>query len=256
MFCMFVPLRIRILHLFGRTSFIIGFLFTVIGLSFIVYFSTQLNWNILFAGKKDLVATSGFITSLNETQYNVNESPLYEYRYRYYDQSQIPYSGFFLEYANLYEPGQEITIEYLRNSPEVSRFAGKDRQNYEQIMFLAGVGGIIIGLLFLYPSSRRTRRERKIIMLGRPAEGKLVYAEPTNTRINEQPVYKLTYEYHTGRETAQKFSIKSHLIRNISEEQTEILIYDPNNPSRAVVVETLPGPVARYILNKLYPSYN
>jgi hypothetical protein len=253
---MFVPFRIRILLLFGRTSFIIGFLFSLIGLAFITYFSMQLNWNILFAGKKDLVVTSGFITSLNETLYKVNESPLYEYRYRYFDESQIPYSGFFLEYADAYEPGQEITIQYLKDSPEVSRFAGKDRRNYDQIMFLAGVASIIIGFLFLYPSYRRTKRERKIIMMGRPAEGKLVYAEPTNLRVNEQPVYKLTYEYYTNRDDVQKFSVRSHMIRNISDEHTEILIYDPSNPAKALVVDTLPGPVARYILNKLHPSYN
>ena len=54
---MFIPLRIRILHLFGRTSFIIGFLFSLIGLAFIVFFSFQINWQIYFAGKKDLVVT-------------------------------------------------------------------------------------------------------------------------------------------------------------------------------------------------------
>lgn len=253
---MFVPFRIRILFLFGRTSFIIGFLFTLIGLAFIIYFSMQLNWNILFAGKNDLVTTSGFITSLNETLYKENERPLYEYRYRYYDEAEILYSGFFLEYGDFYEPGQEITIEYLKDSPEVSRFAGKDRQNYDQIMFLAGIGSIIIGFLFLYPSYRRTKRERKIIMMGRPAEGKLIYAEPTNMRVNEQPVYNLTYEYYTSLAKVQKLSIRSHMIRNLSDEHSEILIYDPSNPDKAVVVDTLPGPVARYILNKLHPSYN
>jgi hypothetical protein len=169
--------------------------------------------------------------------------------------SQVPYTGFFLEYENTYVPGQEITIEYLKESPEISRFTGKDRQNYDQIMFLAGVGGIIIGFLFLFPSWRRTKKERNIIMMGRPAEGKLVYAEPTNKRVNEQPVYKLTYEYATSQDDVQKLSVRSHMIRNISDEHTEILIYDPGNPSRAVVIDTLPGPVARYILNKLYPVY-
>ena len=253
---MFVPFRIHILLLFGRTSFIIGFLFTLIGMVFIVYFSMQLNWSILFAGKKDLVTTSGIITSLNETQYNVNENTLFEYRYRYFDREQIQYYGFFLEYAKAYEPGQEIRIEYLKETPGVSRFTGKDRQNYDQIMFLAGVGSIIIGFLFLYPSIRRSRKERKIIMAGRPVEGKLVYAEPTNLRVNEQPVYKLTYEYATSHEDIQRFSVRSHLIRNISDDHKEILIYDPRHPSRALVVDTLPGPVARYILSKLYPSYN
>jgi len=45
------------------------------------------------------------------------------------------------------------------------------------------------------------------------------------------------------------------LIRNFSREHKEKLIYDPRKPSNAVVIDTLPGPVARYILKKLYPSY-
>jgi tRNA uridine 5-carbamoylmethylation protein Kti12 len=110
-------------------------------------------------------------------------------------------------------------------------------------------------LFFLIPSSKRTRKERRIIMTGLPAEGKLVLAEPTNVRVNEQPVYNLTFEFRSGRNSFEKFSIRSHLIRNFSREHKEKLIYDPRQPTNAVVIDTLPGPVARYILKKLYPSF-
>ena len=122
-------------------------------------------------------------------------------------------------------------------------------------MFLGGIGAIVAGLFFLIPSSRRTRRERKIIMAGLPTEGKLVLAEPTNLRVNEQPVYKLTFEFRSGRNKSERCSIRSHLIRNLSNEHKEKLIYDPRTPSNAIVIDTLPSPVARYILNKLYPSF-
>ena len=42
---MFIPLRIRLLHNFGRSSFNIGFLFAIIGLAIVVYFSFHLNWS-------------------------------------------------------------------------------------------------------------------------------------------------------------------------------------------------------------------
>lgn len=250
---MFIPLRIRLLHNFGRTSFIIGFLFTIIGLAFVIYFSFKLNWKILLAGKNDFTPAMAYITGSVETQYTVDENPLFEFHYRYSADGNHENTGSFLEFADSYESGQEIQIEYLKDSPDVSRIAGTDRRNFDQIMFLAGIGGILGGFLFLYPSIRKTRRERKILIAGLPATGKLTHAEPTNMKVNEQTVYKLTYEYSTGQNKSHKFSIRSHMIRNLSEEHTENLIYDPSKPSRAVIIDTLPGPVARYVTSKLYP---
>ncbi len=249
---MHIPLRIRLLHNFGRTSFIIGFLFSLIGLVFVVYFSCKLNWKILLAGKHDFLSEEATITRSEETQYLVNDSPLYEYFYLYSVDGNASCSGSFLEFAGVYSPGQEIRIEYLIDAPEISRIAGKDRRNFDQIMFLAGIACLLVGFSFLYPSIRKTRRERKILMAGLPASGKLIHAEPTNLKVNEQPVYKLTYEYSTGKNASQKFSIRSHLIKNFSEEHKENLIYDPRRPSRALVIDTLPGPVARYVTRILH----
>ncbi|MFC2080607.1 DUF3592 domain-containing protein [Bacteroidota bacterium] len=251
---MFIPLRIRLLHNFGRSAFIIGFLFTLIGLAFVIYFSFQLNWKMIFAGPNDLAPVQAYITENHETQYLVNDKPLNEYHYRYDFAEGSAYSGVFLEYAGTYRTGQEIQVEYLKKSPEISRIQGKDRRNYDQIMFLSGVGGLLVGFFFLYPSCRKTRRERKIIMSGLPAKGKLILAEPTSLNVNEQTVYNLTYEYLTLKNIPQKVSVRSHMIRNLSEEHYENLIYDPSKPSRAVIVDTLPDSVARYIKGKLYTA--
>jgi hypothetical protein len=251
---MFIPLRIRLLHNFGRTSFVIGFLFGIIGLSLVIYFSFELNWKILFAGKSDFAQSNATITESIETQYSADDVPLYEYRYRYSPDGRNTHVGSFLEYGGTYRIGQQIRIEYLTDSPEVSRFSGTDRRNFDEIMFLAGIGSLLVGFFFLYPSIRKTRRERKILIFGLPARGKLISAEPTQMKVNEQPVYKLTYEYSTGKNKSQKFSIRSHMIRNLSEEHFEKLVYDPRKPSRALVIDTLPGPVARYVTRMLYPA--
>jgi hypothetical protein len=253
---MFIPLRIRLLHNFGRTSFITGFLFALIGLVFVVFFSFELNWKILLAGKNDFGPVSARITGSDETQYTVNDNPLYEYHYRYSVNGGDPYEGTFLEFPGVYRTGQSITAEYLLDDPGISRISGKDRRNFDKIMFLAGIGALLTGTFFLYPSIRKTRRERKILMSGLPAQGKLIHAEPTNLTVNEQTVYNLTYEYSTDREKSQKFSIRSHLIRNFSEDHSESIIYDPRKPSRAVIIDTLPGPVAKYVNRIINPTCN
>ena len=91
-------------------------------------------------------------------------------------------------------------------------------------------------------------------MAGIPAEGKLLEAVPTNVLVNEQPVYNLTFEFMAGQKSTEKCSVRSHLIRNISNEHKEKLIYDPRKPSNAVIIDTLPTPVAKYILQKVYHS--
>ena len=149
---MFIPLRIRLLHNFGRTSFIIGFLIGILGLVFVLYFGFKLNWKLLLAGKNDFAPAEATITESVPTQYTVNDESLYEYHYRYKLDGKEPYEGSFLEYAGIYKNGQKIRIEYLLDSPELSRFAGTDRRNFDQIMFLGGIGSILVGFFFLYPS--------------------------------------------------------------------------------------------------------
>jgi len=253
---MFIPLRIRLLHNFGRSSFNIGFLFALIGLAFVMYFSSVLNWKILLAAEEDFASAPAIITDSIETRYSVNDSFLFEYHYTYTLDGETSNSGSFLEYEAAYHQEQEIQINYLITNPEISRFSGKDRRNFDQIMLLAGLGGCIIGFVFLVPSIRKTRKERKILTTGHPAKGKLIHAEPTNMSVNEQTVFKLTFEYLTGSSIPQQFSIRSHMIRNISEEHFETLVYDPRQPSNAIIIDTLPGPVARYVTEKISPSLN
>ncbi len=253
---MFIPFRIRMMHLFGRTSFIMGFLFAFIGLVFICFFGARINWRLYFAGEDDLVLTQAVITGFQETRYEVNDVPLFNYNYRYSDGSDSTYSGNLLEFEEALSIGQEVEIAYLKLSPSLSRFTGKDKRNFDKIMLLGSLGALLVGWLFMIPSSRRTRKERRILASGRPAEGKLLQAVPTTVKVNEQPVYNLTFEFHTGNNSPEQCTVRSHLIQNFSNDHKEKLIYDPRNPSNAVIIDTLPSSVARYILNKFPHSSN
>jgi hypothetical protein len=216
-----------------------------------VFFSSQINWKLLLADESDFASAPARILSIEETSYSVNENKLFEYLYNYSVEENKNLSGSFLEFEGVYREGEEVRIDYLIAQPDISRIAGKDRRNFDGIMFLAGVGALILGIFFIYPSVRKTYRERKILMAGRPAKAKLIHAEPTNLNINEQTVYNLTFEYSAGNNKAQEFSLRSHMIRNLKEDHYETILYDPGNPADPVLVDTLPGTVARYVSKKL-----
>lgn len=245
-----IPLYIRIRHLLGRTGFILGSFFTLIGLIFVLYFSMIISWSILLADEEDFIQTTGMILEITETEYTVNEMPLFDHIYEYSDQEELLHKGDFLEFDGYYQKGESIPVEYLIKDHGKSRFMGNDKRNFDQIMFLGGWLFLIIGAVFLFTSFRRTRAEIIVLLAGKAAKGKLISAEPTDTRINDQPVYKMHFEFLDEYNKSQSFEIRTHLVGNILNEEESTIFYNPHDPSRAVVMNTLPHSVIRYLKKK------
>ena len=65
--------------------------------------------------------------------------------------------------------------------------------------------------------------------------------EPTNTRINNQTVYKLTFEFTTDDGRRYEATARSHRPFVLEDEPQEQLLYDPYNPKKAVLLDSLPG---------------
>ena len=63
----------------------------------------------------------------------------------------------------------------------------------------------------------------------------------TNTRINNIPVYKFTFEFIADDGGTYEAIAKTHLTRNLEDENKEPLLYDQYNPSYAIMLDSLPG---------------
>jgi adenosyl cobinamide kinase/adenosyl cobinamide phosphate guanylyltransferase len=68
--------------------------------------------------------------------------------------------------------------------------------------------------------------------------------------INNMPVMRMTFEFRDAAGRAHFTETKTHKAYSVTDEPDELLIYDPRNPEKAVLVDTLPGFV-RHIVEEM-----
>jgi hypothetical protein len=84
-------------------------------------------------------------------------------------------------------------------------------------------------------------RAARLLRVGRLATGKLIGTEATNASINNRPVMKLTFEF-TAHDGSTGLAIaKTHTPRLLEDEAEEQLLYDPADPSTAVMLDSIAG---------------
>jgi hypothetical protein len=139
-----------------------------------------------------------------------------------------------------FEPGWDVTVNYLRSNPAISRLPGTRRG-----MFPAWVLGIVapfplIGLVFIAFGLRRGLQAVKLLSIGQVGMGRLKSKEPTGVRVNNRPVYNLTFEFSADG-TLYEVSSKTHQPHLLQDERQERLVYNPRHPDQAVMLDNLSG---------------
>jgi hypothetical protein len=104
---------------------------------------------------------------------------------------------------------------------------------------LLAVPPVVIIVIALRKGGQNVRLLREGVI----TQGKLVKREPTNTRVNNKTVYKFTFGFQDNRNRTHQVITKTHDVDDIGDEPTETIVYDPNDPSKACVVDALPGKV-------------
>lgn len=136
--------------------------------------------------------------------------------------------------------GEPVSVEYLSRNPESSRIAGMRRAT-----FGPGVSFVLlfplIGAGFLAGAMLHGLRRNALLRDGLVAEGKLIAKEATNTRINKQTVYALTFEYKARDGRVHQAKTRTHQPERLEDQQYEPLLYDPAKPSKVYLLDELPA---------------
>jgi len=138
------------------------------------------------------------------------------------------------------EVGEQVTVEYLPNAPRKSRIAGMRRDLWSPWILLLALfpAGCLI---FVILSVRTGLRRCQLLRLGMVTTGKLVDKRRTSATINKQRVYELIFEFHSYDGRQFTTSARSHRTERLEDEHEEPLLYDPLDPSNAVMVDSLPS---------------
>jgi hypothetical protein len=138
------------------------------------------------------------------------------------------------------EIGDQVTVEYLPGAPRKSRIAGMRRDLWGPWVLLVALfpAGCLIAVLV---NVRTGLRRCNLLRLGMVTTGKLTDKRRTSMTVNKQRVYELIFEFQSYDGRPFTASARSHRTERLEDEHEEPLLYDPLDPSRSVMVDSLPS---------------
>ncbi|GAB4443538.1 MAG: hypothetical protein Kow0031_25790 [Anaerolineae bacterium] len=237
-----VPLAVRVQAIFGGASGQFGWLFFGFGMIFVWIFGLPTLIYSMPFWLGGVETAPGVVAAVQGTDSSENEVPVMANQYIFrVERLEREYRGESYTTGSQYSVGDEVTIEYVADNPDISRIAGT-RTGHFSTWALCFVGIFpLVGLAFIAVSLAQGFRGIRLLKNGKIAGGRLVDKSPTGTRINNLPVYQLTFEFIADDGMPYRATARSHLPASLQDEALEQLVYDPRNPSKAVLLDNLPG---------------
>lgn len=237
-----VPWLVRSQVLFGGFLNQFGWLFFGFGLIFVWIFGLNADLSGLLTPLRTMEIAEGMVLRVEETNATVNETPVYAYTYAFRVESlEKEFQGASYSTGRQFEPGWTVTIEYVQSNPEISRIHGMRQAIFGPWVLCVVFIFPLIGLVFIIVGWRNGFKANRLLANGQIAWGQLKAKEPTSTTVNNQPVYKLTFEFQTDDGGVYEVAAKTHVPHLLEDEVEEQLLYDPHRPAYAVLLDQLPG---------------
>ena len=231
-----VPLSLRILNFFNCTAQI-GWAMFGFGMLFFWLFGS--NADLSFATFRASGRTTGRVVRTVDTGASENESQIRASHYQF----SVAGSRFDGEsYATGAAPaeGTEVPIEYDEANPARSRIAGMRRALFGPWALFVVIFPFA-GFVILYFATRSGLRRNHLLREGILTTGTLLRKEPTNMTVNKRRVWELTFEFKDRIGMRQEVSARTTDTMRLEDEAAEPLLYDPNDPKRAYVLDEVPS---------------
>ena len=235
-----VPLCASLTVLFGGVVQQLGWFFLGFGMIFFYVFGLQADFSGLWMRLFDTRQATGMVISVEDTNASENESPVYAVDYRYVaaDGTQVESTAYSTGYYP--EAGQRVTVEYLRSNPEASRVEGMRRTIFGPAAVFVVIFPLV-GAGLAFSGLREGIRAARLLNIGRLAFGKLTSVAGTNTTINSRQVMAMTFSFRAYDGATYEVTSKTNRPENLDDQSEELILYDPDDPTRGAALDALPG---------------
>jgi len=235
----YVPIGVKLRVRFGGFASQFGWLFLGFGLIFVWVFGVDGTVVSVIAWRRDTATAPGVVRACESTGVQENNVTVYRFGYTFTPEGDVERAGTCYATGRQLTPGTAVTVEYVKRDPSFSRIKGMRTS-------LIGPWGLfilifpLVGLGFVIVSLVRSRKRLRLLRDGITGVGTLVDRKATHTQINNQTVFKYTYEFTSKDGNTYQAVGRSHL-PDIFSEEDEPLLYDPLNPNYAVMMDNIPG---------------
>jgi len=230
---------------FFKVPAVLGVTFTLIGGLITILFFQFLNFND-FKFNSDSPVVKGKILHVDATNFQENKRTVYQYTFAY-EIKGTNYKSISYLSKNHLEEDSEAEIEYIEDTPQIARIKGSRMGGVPFWVIFVTSPFLLLGLVFLFVNIKKTKSEIEILKWGIKGEGKFSGATETNVKINNRRVYEMLFELKDKDGKIYIISTKTHKPERLKDESMEQLVYMPDNPANAVLLDTLPKVVKEFM---------
>jgi len=232
-----VPVSLKIVNFFNPFTQI-GWAVLGFGMLFFWVFGANADFSFLtFPGSHPTVP--GTITRVDKTAASENRSPVHANHYQYSVAGQS-FSGVSYDTGGGAVEGERVTVEYSDSNPARSRVAGMRRAMFGPAAAIVAIFPLI-GLAILVPAEFAGQRRNRMLRDGLFTTGVLTNKAPTNVEVNGRTVYELTFEFKTRDGRTAEAKARTSITARLEDDTHEPLLYDPNDPTNAYVLDEVPS---------------
>jgi len=225
------------LALFGGVFVLLGALFVYLFFPWNFYRDRQL-------AAADTATATGRVLAVAETSLSINKRRVVRYTFSFQPAAGAPVSGECFTTGRGWNQNARVTVRYRPENPALccivgARLSEGDGSVAFVLVFPAVGGGLVAWVLLA------RRRTRALLERGFLAEARVTAVEQTNVRVNNRYVYRITLQ-RTDSPEGGTFIVKQSapgavaLAHDRREAQQPVFVlYDPANPRRALLPETL-----------------
>lgn len=238
----YVPWPVQAQVQFGGFLNFFGWLWFGFTMLFVWAFGSLTGFNDVYFWFISPDIAPGIITAIESTGASENDVPVYANHFTFrVERLEAEFQSVSYTTGQNFSISDTAEIEYLPGNPNIARIQNTRSGTFSPwVLCFVGIFPLV-GLGMIGPGMYLGYKGNRLLKEGKMGLGRLVSKEPTNTRINKQTVYKLTFEFMADDGQTYQATARSHTPYNLEDEAQEQLVYDPRNPTRAVLLDSLPG---------------
>lgn len=241
-----LPFNLKLSVWFLNINFLLGFIFTLIGSFTAVIILGKADLSTAFRSDHFSQSTEGTLTAVTDANSRENKHTIYKFDYTFTDKSGESICGHSYSTNSTLKPGDKVTIEYEADKSKYSVIKNMRSSEFPiWVMFLVLIFPTI-GIGFLISNFIKAKKNLNILSNGILTTGKFISKIATTTKINNQTVYRVTFEFNDTQKIPRRAEVKTHHPYKLQDEAQEPVVYLPEQPENAVMLDVLPKIVRRF----------
>jgi hypothetical protein len=235
-----IPLPIVLQIAFNNVLSMIGWIFFGVGMILFLLIGLDSNLFTFHRFMGELEKVEGKVLKTSYTDWSIDEESVVRWIYTF-DYQGKKYLGTSYAVDMTALPDQSVIVEFAANSPEYSRIEGFNEALIPWWITIIVMIFPMLGLLFIYLSVRHLPKTIGLLRSGTLAYASYVDKESTDMIVNNMPVYKLRFQFEDDRGNTHYAFAQSHLIDDLTDNPQKAVIYHPQEPEKALLLDELPG---------------